>query len=44
MTKILAVNGSYRSNGVTDQIIDVMKATLQAAGAEVDIILLRNFL
>ena len=43
MTQILAVNGSYRSNGVTDQIIDVMKATLQAAGAEVDIILLRNY-
>jgi multimeric flavodoxin WrbA len=43
MTKILAINGSYRNNGITDQIIDVMEVALQAAGAEVEIILLRNY-
>jgi len=42
MTKILAINGSYRNNGITDQIIGVMEVALQAAGAEVEIILLRN--
>ncbi len=43
MTKILAINGSYRNNGITDQIIGVMEVALQAAGAEVEIILLRFY-
>lgn len=43
MSRILAINGSYRNNGVTDQIVDVMAAALQAAGAEVDSIHLRSF-
>ncbi|HHE05982.1 MAG TPA: flavodoxin family protein [Epsilonproteobacteria bacterium] len=43
MTKILAINGSYRNNGITDQIVNTMAETLQTAGAEVEIIELRNY-
>lgn len=43
MTKILAINGSYRNDGVTDQIIEIMAGVLQTAGAEVEIILLREY-
>jgi multimeric flavodoxin WrbA len=43
MTKILAINGSYRNNGITDQVVETMVKTLQEAGAEVEIILLRKY-
>ncbi len=43
MTKILAINGSYRDNGITDQIVKTMAEALQTAGAEVEIILLREY-
>lgn len=43
MTKILAINGSYRDDGVTDQVVETMAETLQAAGAEVEIVLLRAY-
>lgn len=43
MTKILVINGSYRDNGITDQIIKTMAEALVTAGAEVEIILLRNY-
>lgn len=42
MTKILVINGLYRDNGITDQVIKTMAETLETAGAEVEIILLRN--
>ncbi len=43
MVKILTINGSYRENGITDQIIEIVKDTLQMAGAEVEIVLLRDY-
>lgn len=43
MAKILAINGSYRNNGITDQVIKTMAEKLETAGAEVEIILLRNY-
>lgn len=43
MTRILAINGSYRKNGITDQVITTMAAGLQTAGADVEIILLRDY-
>ncbi len=43
MIKILAINGSYRNGGVTDQIVEAMAKVLQEEGAEVEIILLRNY-
>ncbi|GBE13148.1 2-amino-4-deoxychorismate dehydrogenase [bacterium BMS3Bbin14] len=42
MTKILAINGSYRDGGITDQVVETMAESLHTAGAEVEIILLRN--
>jgi multimeric flavodoxin WrbA len=43
MNKILAINGSYRDNGITDQTVDVLAQALKAAGAEIEIILLREY-
>lgn len=43
MTKILAINGSYRNDGVTDQVIEIMAGVMKTAGAEVEIILLREY-
>jgi multimeric flavodoxin WrbA len=43
MNKILAINGSYRDDGITDQTIDAIAQALKAAGAEVEIILLREY-
>lgn len=42
MTRILAINGSYRVDGITDQTIEIMSKFLSNAGAEVDIVLLRD--
>ncbi len=43
MTKILAINGSYRNGGITDQIVETMVKALDEAGAEVETIYLRNY-
>ena len=43
MKKILAINGSYRNNGITDQAVDAMVNVLQSAGADVETILLREY-
>ncbi len=43
MGKILVINGSYRDNGITDQVIKAMAEELETAGAEVEIILLRDY-
>lgn len=40
--KVLAINGSYRAGGITDQSVDAMVKTLQANGAEVETVLLRK--
>ena len=41
--KILAINGSYRDDGITDQTVDAFAQALKATGAEVEIILLREY-
>ncbi len=43
MNKILAINGSYRDDGITDQAVEVMLHALKSAGAEVELILLREY-
>jgi len=43
MSKVLAINGSYRENGHTDQAVEALAESLEAAGAEVEIILLRDY-
>ena len=40
---ILAINGSYRDDGITDQSVDAMVQALQAAGADVETVLLREY-
>jgi len=43
MTKIVAINGSYRQNGITDQVLETMAQTLRTSGAEVEIVHLRQY-
>lgn len=43
MTKILAINGSYRDGGITDQAVNLMAQAVQSLGAEVEIIHLREY-
>jgi len=43
MTKILAINGSYRDDGITDQTVDAVVDAARAAGAEVEVVLLRDY-
>jgi len=43
MKKILAINGSYRDDGITDQAVNKMLNTAKAFGAEVDLVLLRDY-
>ncbi|HKL25665.1 MAG TPA: flavodoxin family protein [Desulfuromonadales bacterium] len=42
MSRTLVINGSYRSGGFTDQVVNVMAETLVEAGAEVEVVLLRS--
>jgi len=42
MPRILAINGSYRDDGVTDRVLDAVVAELADAGAEVEVVLLRE--
>ena len=43
MPRILAINGSYRNNGITDQTVGAMVQAVETAGAEVEHILLREY-
>src|SRR5664279_2990778 len=43
MLRILAINGSYRDDGITDQTVEAFAQALEAAGDEVEIILLREY-
>lgn len=43
MIKILAINGSYRNDGITDQTIEALSQAIKSAGAEVEVILLREY-
>lgn len=42
MTMILAINGSYRDDGVTDQAVEAAAKAARAGGATVEIVLLRE--
>jgi multimeric flavodoxin WrbA len=43
MTRILAINGSYRDDGITDQAVDAIVQAAQSGGAEVETVLLRDY-
>ncbi|RQW82475.1 MAG: flavodoxin family protein [Geobacter sp.] len=43
MSKVLAINGSYRDEGMTDQAVEALAEALEEAGSEVEIILLRDY-
>lgn len=43
MTRILAINGSYRDDGMTDQVVEAAAGAARAAGAEVEIVALREY-
>ncbi|MGB0467085.1 MAG: flavodoxin family protein [Pontibacterium sp.] len=43
MKKILAINGSYREGGITDQAVDQMVRAAESTGAEVEVIRLRGY-
>jgi len=43
MTKILAINGSYREGGITDQTLDCMTKVLRSSGMQVETIVLRDY-
>lgn len=40
--RVLIINGSYRKNGATDLLVDVVDRTLKARGAETDLLVLRG--
>ncbi|NOZ67967.1 MAG: flavodoxin family protein [Deferribacteres bacterium] len=43
MSRILAINGSYRSNGITDQSVNALTEAAEAAGAVTETVLLRRY-
>jgi multimeric flavodoxin WrbA len=43
MKKILAINGSYRQDGFTDQIVEAFARAVENAGAEIEIVVLRDY-
>jgi multimeric flavodoxin WrbA len=42
-TRILTINGSYRTGGITDQAVDRISEELQALGADVEHVRLRDY-
>jgi multimeric flavodoxin WrbA len=43
MSKILAINGSYRDDGITDQAVSALVQAVRDNGDEVEVILLREY-
>lgn len=43
MKKILAINGSYRDDGITDQAVEAFVRTLKSTGAEIEVVQLRDY-
>jgi len=43
MIRVLAINGSYRDDGINDQTVEALAQALKEAGAEVEILLLREY-
>ena len=42
-SKVLAINGSYRDDGLTDQALDVVVDALESSGARVETVQLREY-
>lgn len=43
MKKILAINGSYRDDGIADQAVEAFVRALESAGAEIEVVQLRDY-
>ena len=43
MVKVLAINGSYREDGITDQAVEAMAQAVRFGGNEVEVVLLREY-
>jgi multimeric flavodoxin WrbA len=43
MIRVLAINGSYRDNGVTDQIVNAMAQAVEASGNKIEVVRLRDY-
>ncbi len=43
MKRILAINGSYRDDGITDQTVNALAQAIRDNGAEVELVLLREY-
>ena len=43
MSKILAINGSYRDDGITDQAVSALAQAVRDKGDDVEVILLREY-
>ena len=43
MSRILAINGSYRDDGITDQAVEALARTVEDNGGQVEIVLLREY-
>jgi multimeric flavodoxin WrbA len=43
MSKILAINGSYRDDGINDQALEAAAQAVRASGAEVETVSLREY-
>ncbi len=43
MKRILAINGSYRQGGITDQTVNALAQAAESIGAQVEIIALRDY-
>ncbi len=43
MKKILAINASYRNNGITDQTVEALRQAVETLGGEVEVVKLREY-
>lgn len=43
MKKILAINASYRTSGITDQTVEVLRQAVETLGGEVEVVKLREY-
>jgi multimeric flavodoxin WrbA len=43
MKKILAINASYRNNGITDQTVEALRRAVETLGGEVEVVKLREY-
>lgn len=43
MIRVLALNGSYRDSGITDQIVNAMAQAVEASGNKIEVVQLRDY-